>query len=565
MVATHDPSVSNEQPEPEGERLSVNFVHHPMGFPPRVTGRPLSPRLDTVDGKTVFLVDCHFDDSGLLLEQIHAWFDEHMPRVRVEFVAKANVYGRDDPELWARIKKEGDAAIIGVGHCSSCAPAVAAHGMSLDGDTGVPTVMLHTATFERVVRSTARMAGMPRMRAAFVPMPVMGKTPTELRAYVDGNDPTTGRPVMQEVVEGLTATLEAADQAPESFERSTPRLVPPDSEEKLHELFLRNHWTDTLPIVLPTDARVREMLAHTSHPADEIVGQMRPTGHREAWACDVEKVAVNAVMAGARPEYFPVILALASTGISSRGSSTSSMASLVVVNGPIREEIGMNSGTGAMGPYNQANATIGRAYGLLSQNLQGGSVLGTTYMGSQGNGYSFTNLTFAENEERSPWEPFHVEQGFPPSASTVSVFGSVWHTGFTLGLRQSWRSAVHRMLLGMDPLCKPLFVLDPIAARQFVEKAGFSAKAELAAWAAETARIPARDYWDYQLIQNYIFPRATSGEEPYATMLKAGPDELIPMFTPASIHTVVVGGETNGYWRLFSASHMKTVSIDDWR
>src|SRR6185503_3730851 len=120
--------------------------------------------------------------------------------------------------------------------------------------------------------------------------------------------------------------------------------------------------------------------------------------HREAWGYTVEKVAVNAVLAGALPAYFPVILALASTGITARGSSTSSMAALVAVNGPIRAEIGMNAGVGALGPYNHANATIGRAYSLLSQNLQGGSEPGLTYMGSQGNNYGYNCVTFAENE-----------------------------------------------------------------------------------------------------------------------------------------------------------------------
>src|SRR3989442_4111269 len=156
---------------------------------------------------------------------------------------------------------------------------------------------------------------------------------------------------------------------------------------------------------------------------DEVVGRMRPTHFREAWEYTVEKVAVNAVMAGARPEDFPVILALAATSVTARGSTTSSAAGMAVVNGPIRNEIGMNAGIGAMGPYNHANATIGRAYGLLSQNLQGGSVPGLTYMGSQGNNYAYTNLTFPENEERSPWEPFHVTHGFRPTDSTVSVFG----------------------------------------------------------------------------------------------------------------------------------------------
>ena len=94
-------------------RLSV---HNPLGFPPKVTGKPLAPRLDTLVGKTVFLVDCHFDDSGLLLDQVAKWFASHLPTATVKQVTKANMYGRDDPELWTRIKAEGDAAIIGVGH-----------------------------------------------------------------------------------------------------------------------------------------------------------------------------------------------------------------------------------------------------------------------------------------------------------------------------------------------------------------------------------------------------------------------------------------------------------------
>src|SRR3954471_12417439 len=228
-----------------------------------------------------------------------------------------------------------------------------------------------------------------------------------------------------------------------TFERTTPRQLDPDTQDNLQRQFLENQWTDGLPVVLPTEKRVAAMLAATSRKPDEIVGRMQPTEFRVAWEYTVEKVAVNAVMAGARPEYFPVILALAASGTSARGSTSSSAAAMALVNGPIRHEIGMNSGIGAFGPHNHANATIGRAYGLLSQNLQGGSVAGLSYMGSQGNGYSFTNLTVAENEEASPWEPFHVERGFKPTDSTVSVFGSCRHTAFTLGVREHhWQQHV---------------------------------------------------------------------------------------------------------------------------
>ncbi len=432
--------------------------------------------------------------------------------------------------------------------------------MTIDAKYGVPTVAMHTNVFERVVRSVARVNGIPRMRQVFVPQPVMGKSPTQLRAYVDGNDPVTGRPVMQEVVEGLTKPFDEEDLKKVSFERSTPRLLEADSEENLHCLFLENNWTDKLPIILPTEERVAAMLAHTKRKPDEVVGHMRPTHFREYWEYTVEKVAVNAVMAGARPEYSPVILALAATGASARGSTTSSAAAMAVVNGPVRHELGMNSGIGALGPYNHANATIGRAYGLLSQNGQGGSVPGLTYMGSMGNNYAYNSITFAENEERSPWEPFHVQHGFKPTDSAVSAFTGCRSTSFTLGLREKhWREHVRNMLRGMDPQNAPTFVLDPITARQFIDRGGFDTKEKLIEWVYENARMPASEYWDYQLIQNYVYPRATYGEEPWASKLKAAPDDLVPMFRPEDIHVVVVGGETNGYWRIMGCNYQKTV------
>lgn len=438
--------------------------------------------------------------------------------------------------------------------------------MTLESKYRVPTVAFHTHVFEKVVQSVTRVNGMPRMRFAFVPQPVMGKSPRELRAYVDGADPLSGRQVMQEVVEGLTRPFDDEDLRTTSYERTTPRLVEPDSEANLHQRFLDNDWTDKLPIVLPTEERVAEMLAHTHRRPDEVVGHLRSTHFREHWEYTVEKVAVNAVMAGARPDYFPVILALAATGVSARGSSSGSMATMAMVNGPIRHELDMNCGTGALGPYNHANATIGRAYGLLSQNLQGGSQPGVSYMGSQGNNYAYNSLTFAENEERSPWEPFHVQHGFASTDSTVSVFTGCTSTAFTLGLREKhWREHVRNLLRGMDPNASPTLVLDPITARQFVDRGGFDTKDKLIEWIHENALLPAGEYWDYQLIQNYVYPRATFGEEPWASMLRAEPDELIRVYQPGSIHVVVVGGETNGYWRIIGCTYQKTVSVDEWR
>ena len=264
---------------------------------------------------------------------------------------------------------------------------------------------------------------MPTARQAYVPQPVVDRTPTQLRAYIEGADPISNRPFVRELIEGLTRPLDDADLKGVSFERTTPRLVEPDSEDNLRALFEENHWTDHLPIILPTQERVAAMLKGTSHAADEVVGTLRPTAYREAWEFTVEKVAVNAVMAGARPEYLPVILALLASGQTARSSSTNSFAVISVVNGPIRTELGMNDGIGAMGPYNHANATIGRAYNLGSINLQGGSVPGDTYMGSVGNWYNYS-ATFAEAEERSPWVPFHVQRGFGLETAPLASFSA---------------------------------------------------------------------------------------------------------------------------------------------
>jgi len=425
---------------------------------------------------------------------------------------------------------------------------------------------VQTDVFEPLVRAASRQRGMPRQRFVFVPQPVMGKSPAELRAYIDGPDAVTGRAFMQEVIEALTKSLTDEEEKQVRFDRSTPRFVEPDSEENLHQLFLDNNWTDKLPIVLPAEERVEKMLAGTSHGPDEVVGHMRPTSTREAWEYTVEKVAVNAVMAGAGPEYFPVILALAASQVTARASTTSSAATMAVVNGPIRHELDMNLGIGAMGPYNRANATIGRAYGLLSQNLQGGSVPEITYLGSQGNNYAYNSITFAENEERSPWEPFHVQQGFREDESVVSAFSGCRSTAFQLGLREKhWREHVRNLLRGMNPHNPPTLILDPITARQFVDRGGFDTKEKLIQWVHENATMPAGVYWDYQLIQNYVYPRALQGEEPYATMLKAAADDPIRIYPKDRIHVVVVGGETNGYWRIMGCNYGKSVSIDEWR
>ncbi len=431
---------------------------------------------------------------------------------------------------------------------------------------------VHVSVFAPLVRSCVKANGMPHARQAFVPTPLMNSPRAVLKQYIEGDDPVNRRPFMTEVLDLLTRPIAPEDLRGEDWDRDTPRYIEAESEEEMHALFRERHLTDYLPIILPTEERVERMLTGTSHAPDEMVGKMRPTIGMEFWHYDVEKVAINAVMAGCEPQYLPVLLALGQGGDTGRQSSMSSMGNMVVVNGPIRHEIGMNCGIGALGPYNHANATIGRAFGLMSQNLQGGSVPGLTYNGSQGCNFSYNCCCFAENEERSPWEPYHVEHGFGADESAVTVF-YIWGNVWAEYLRQYWQEKLVAMISGLEPGMGCTLVLDPIVAREFVDK-GFTSKAQIAQWIHENAKIPRRRYWDHVML-NLIHELVEAGVEPFASYWAAGPEEPIPVFETSRINVLVVGGETNGHFSIFMGSPMRgkfrsseigpTVSIDFWR
>ncbi|OGA45312.1 MAG: hypothetical protein A3G25_00495 [Betaproteobacteria bacterium RIFCSPLOWO2_12_FULL_63_13] len=550
--------------DPAGRRVKVL---NPRGTPPAIRLRPMAPRPISLEGRTVYFVDVRFMNGSVFLGEIQKVFAERYPGVKTVLRQKRGGYTEDDPELWAEIEARAGLLVMAIGHCSTCAPAVAVHCMSME-DRGIPTAPLITTAFSDLVKAVTYKAGMPNLRFTFVPHPVGGKPPEVLRGYALGNDPVNLRPMMDGIVGALTAPLNAEEKKEGALERPVPRLLGAQSEDALQELFQGAGWSDGLPVVLPTDERVAALLEATSHRPDEVVGKMRPTETQEDWSYTVEQVAVNAVMAGARPEYFPAILALASTGITALHSSTSSFAAMVVVNGPVRSELGMNSGLGALGPFNRANAAIGRAYGLLSRNLGGGAVLGTTYLGSQGNPLNYSNVCFAENEEKSPWEPFHVQKGFKPGDSVVSIFRGRTFSHLLDVREKTWKQQMLNQVAGFTPTPRTdlTLLVDPLAARMLKQREGFDSKEKLAQWYHENSTLPFDVYWDYQLVINYIEPQARKGVEPFASYLKLPKDALVPRFAdPKKIGVVVVGGEKNAYWFATDFGWLKSASVDQWR
>jgi len=198
-------------------------------------------------------------------------------------------------------------------------------------------------------------------------------------------------------------------------------ITVPDSLEAANRLFYECGWTDGLPIIPPTKERVLEMLAGTDRDPQDVVACVAP----QSGEATVEKIAINAVMAGCLPEYLPVVLtaieAMAEEpfNLSSIQATTHPCAPLVIVNGPLAKKLDINCGCNAFGQGWRANATIGRAIRLVLLNVGGGTP-GTVDRSTQGQPGKYT-YCIAENEAESPWVPLHVERGFAAEESTVTV------------------------------------------------------------------------------------------------------------------------------------------------
>jgi hypothetical protein len=437
----------------------------------------------------------------------------------------------------------------------------------LETKCGIPTAPMASARFADFTVRDALNHGI-KLRFNFPPYPLVGRPREVLRQYVEGNDPISGKPLLPQVINALTKPLTEEEKNPPVIRAAVrERLLKPDTEDNLQQLFLENGWTDGMPIVLPTEDRVAHMLTGTAADPSQVVGRMTVTTQQEKLEYTVEKVAINAVMAGAGPEHLPVILALAASEEPSMPSSTTSFARMAMVNGPIREEINMNCGLAALSPYNYANAVIGRAWTLMTINL-GDSRAGETFMASTGNPLNYNNMMFAENEERSVWEPFHVRKGFKPEESTVSLFRG-WSAINSMGAAGCCRPAQEEMLIIMQAFAgltgSVVFVMDPLVAKHLKEQ-GFDNPKQLGEWICEHFQTPAGQFFASDLNYSFMQVLARDGVEPYASWFRLPKDSLIkPYMRPDAINSIVVGGETQALWFTTDMVYTQSQSVDKWR
>jgi hypothetical protein len=299
-------------------------------------------------------------------------------------------------------------------------------------------------------------------------------------------------------------------------------------------MFLEKRMTDFLPVVLPTEEKVADMLKGTSRRPEEVLGKMAPTaGVFENWTYTVKDAAVNAVMAGAKREYFPIILAVGSTGKEGISVSDNSFLEALVINGAIRDEIGLNYGIGAMGPFAHANTTIGRAWNLLSINGGNCGKVGTTYMGTVRNPMNLINIVIAENERESPWRPFSVRKGFKPNENIVSLF-----EGWGVLSAKNWEANVWGKVMNYPQIIKDIF---------YTQDRFFGATAVLS-----------------PPIANFVRDAGYDSVDKFTQWLMQPPQGKTPMNTD-QMNIIVAGGTNNNYYSIGGLRYMQSVQIDKWR
>jgi hypothetical protein len=321
------------------------------------------------------------------------------------------------------------------------------------------------------------------------------------------------------------------------------RRIEIGESDDVFEFMFDQGLTDGLPVIPPTPERVLRMLSGTKRDPQQVLGLVPPN----LAPLTVEKVAINAVMAGCKPDYLPVVIAAVEAVLTDEFNMHGVLATthfptpVIIVNGPIRDRIGMNYRMNALGQGNRANATIGRAVQLIVRNVGGGrpGEVDRAALGQPGK-YTFC---FAEFEERSNWEPLHVERGFEKNDSTVTVFAGGAPTGFVDQLARDARTLANSYGAALAAASHPkhynygeIVVIVPPEHVDTIAKDGWT-KAEFRAQIQEATRRPVRDLLQDDVIAEGIPPAAAS---------RLDPDTLVPKFRSDDMITLVVAGGEAG-------------------
>jgi hypothetical protein len=415
------------------------------------------------------------------------------------------------------------------------------------------------------------MKGMPELRRVVLP--------NSLEVTGTGYD---YEDIVKQCVAALTDTLTEDEKKTGKFLPTQPeRMAITGTYDEVYASFMNLKWCDGLPIVPPTEDKVQAFLAKTSHKPDEVV---TTTFWPEEWKATVEKVAVVGVLSGCKPEYMPCLLAMTEAFgrdvFSSAVRSTMSMAFPVMVNGPFRNEVGMECKGNALGPCNHANSTIGRFLRMAIINL-GGSWPNINEMSELGNPAKY-NFCFAENEEMSPWEPFSEHMGFKKGESTVTIWNGCWsHFGMSAGI-----STIAKAIVSFQWRNGCLIIFSPASAVPMgtsststrtvsgvvttTTKVGQTRDdVEQAIWEqAVTPFSEMKSNFGYSFITGMWEGTPMFGEtDLYPNYIAMGkqPTDLVQCYPRKYIDVVVAGAGGIGNAVAWKAAYPTIISIDKWR
>ena len=398
---------------------------------------------------------------------------------------------------------------------------------------GRAAVTVCSTAFTGLGRTQQTALGFPDLPIAIVPHPFGTQRRDALRAIAEQ--------CVGEIARLACERTGAPSRATPPQVRPRAQLVEaPAGLEECNRYFMERRWADGLLIVPPTQERVARMLAHTDRRPDELVAAIAP----RYGAATVECIAINAVMAGCHPEYLPVLIAAAEAlgtpefHLQAIQTTTNPSTVWLAINGPAAKVLGVNSGGNCLGPGAWANGTLGRAVRLMLQNI-GGGLPGEMDKATQGQPAKWT-MCCAENEEASPWEPLHVERGFSPEASTVTVVGAlgVWNMNITA------KDADDILAMIADTMAYPAssdyvyggapwLVLSPQHARIFKESGLEKVDVKRRLW--QDSRLRADRSRGSELERMRTARRPDLGE--------IGPDTMVPISVrPEDITVFVAGG-----------------------
>jgi len=522
-----------------------------------------APRHAGLGGVKVALLWDWLFDGDHAYEHIKDELTRRFPGVTfVGYEQFGNIHGPDELEVIARLpgllERHGCRAVIaGVGHCGSCAPAVVRAAIVAER-AGIPAVAIVSKSYEGQSRSVARMAGMPEAPLAIYPGLIGvdddGLFEMKIRATVT-----------DAIVAGLTRTVPASRTDPSE---PTPRqIVGSGTLEEVNDDFEARHWTDGLPIIPPTIDRVEAFLACTPMNANDVLGILKPD-RRQA---TVWSVAVNGVMAGCRPDYMPVLVAIASAiadPVFRLEDSPSGVGwePLVTISGPVIEDLEFNYQAGALRVGRRANTSIGRFVRLYMRNVAGLRIPPFN-TDRPGLGNSF-RVVLAENEKvvrGLGWPTYGEDRGLVVGESGVTVQSVVAESppinangkagdveAFLEPLVEVFGKAVagHWLHVGLAfGAWHPMVIINPGFAELLAEQ-GMS-KDDFRSVLFERSRIPARRINERMesFFNVTLEEQVRNGVLPATFAQSDDPDRLIPTFIAPEMTGIVVSGREGAGWQ----------------